>query len=78
MLGITLNFGGAAIFNGDQDAAGVRAIVRAGSVDDALHLQIIGAISPASHRETEENPLPSCKLRGGQVRPPRVQTQFQS
>src|SRR6266481_4350454 len=41
MLRIALNFGGAAIFNGDEDAAGVRAVVRAGGVDDALHPQII-------------------------------------
>jgi hypothetical protein len=37
VLGIALNPGGAAVFNGDQDAAGIRAVVRAGGVDDALH-----------------------------------------
>ncbi len=41
MLGIALDFGGAAIFDSDQDAAGVRAVVRAGGVDDALHAHII-------------------------------------
>jgi hypothetical protein len=41
MHGIALDFGGAAIFDSDQDAAGVRAVVRAGGVDDALHPRII-------------------------------------
>src|ERR1700687_5192379 len=41
MLGIALNFGGAAVFDSDQDAAGVRAVVRAGGMDDALHPRII-------------------------------------
>src|SRR5208337_742852 len=41
VLGIALNSGSPAVFDGDQDAAGVRAIVRAGSVDDALHPRII-------------------------------------
>ncbi len=41
MLGIALNFGGAAVLDGDQYAAGIRAIVRAGGMNDALHLQII-------------------------------------
>ena len=39
--GIALDFGGAAVFDGDQDAAGVRAVVRAGGMDDALHPRII-------------------------------------
>src|SRR6267154_3675844 len=39
--GITLNLGGAAVFDGDQDAAGVRAVVRAGGMDDVLHPRII-------------------------------------
>ena len=58
VLGIALNFGGAAIFDGDQDAAGIRAVVRAGSVDNALHARIIGIISPAGHRDTEKNSQP--------------------
>src|SRR6266852_162814 len=41
MLRIALNFGGAAVFDGDQDSAGVRAVVRAGSMDNALHAHII-------------------------------------
>ena len=41
VLGIALNSGGAAVFDGDQDAAGIRAVMRAGGVDDALHSQII-------------------------------------
>ena|SRR5438105_12564209 len=41
MRRITLDFGGAAVFDGDEDAAGVGAIVRAGGVDNALHSQII-------------------------------------
>ena len=41
MFGIALNLGGAAVFDRDQDAAGVRTIVRAGGMDDALHRQII-------------------------------------
>jgi len=44
MLGIALDFGGAAVFDGDQDAASVWAVVRAGGVDDALHLPIIRSI----------------------------------
>ncbi len=38
---IALNLDGAAVFNGDQNAAGVRTIVRAGGVNDALHPRII-------------------------------------
>jgi hypothetical protein len=41
MLGIALDFGGAAVFDSDQDAAGVRAVVRAGGMDDVLHPRII-------------------------------------
>jgi hypothetical protein len=44
MLGIALNLGGAAIFDGDQDAAGVGTVVGTGGVDDGLHLQIIRSI----------------------------------
>jgi hypothetical protein len=44
MLGIALNLGRAPILDGDEDAACVRAIVRAGGVDDALHLLIIESI----------------------------------
>jgi hypothetical protein len=38
MLGVALNLRGPAVFDGDQHAAGIGAIVRAGSVDDALHI----------------------------------------
>src|ERR1700686_3970456 len=44
MLRIALNLGGAAVFDSDQDAAGVRAVVRAGGMDDALHPGIIKSI----------------------------------
>ena len=39
--GIALNLDGAPVFNGDQNATSVRAIVRAGGVDNALHSRII-------------------------------------
>ena len=39
--GIALNFGGAAIFDGNENAAGIGTIVRAGGVDYALHVVII-------------------------------------
>src|SRR6266853_3842691 len=41
MLGIALDFSRAAVFDSDQDAAGVRAVVRAGGMDDVLHPRII-------------------------------------
>ena len=41
VLGIALDFGGASVLDGDQNAASIRAIMRTGGVDDALHLQII-------------------------------------
>src|SRR6202521_3483547 len=44
MLTIALNLGGAAVFDSDQDAEGVTAVVRAGGMDDALHPRIIKSI----------------------------------
>jgi hypothetical protein len=41
MLGVALDFRGAAVVDGDQYAASIWTIVRAGGMDDALHLQII-------------------------------------
>ena len=40
---VSLNLGGAAVLHGDENAAGVGAIVRTGSVDNALHRAIISA-----------------------------------
>jgi hypothetical protein len=37
MIGIALNFGGAAVLYGDQDSACVGAIVRARGVDNRFH-----------------------------------------
>jgi hypothetical protein len=41
VLRVALNLSSAAVVDGDQDAAGIRAVMRADSVDDALHLTII-------------------------------------
>src|SRR5208337_3494453 len=63
VLGIALNLGGPAVFDGDQNAASVRAVMRAGSVDDALHLRIIvetgRAPSPAAKKRRTGSAAPS-------------------
>ena len=43
--GIALNLGCAAVFNGDQDATSVGAIVRTSSVHRGRHLRIIGSMN---------------------------------
>jgi hypothetical protein len=44
MLGIALNSGSASVLDGDQDAASVRAVMRTGGEDDALHPRIIRSV----------------------------------
>src|SRR5271156_4821953 len=80
MLGIALNSGRATVFDRDQHAARVRAVVRTGGVDDALHSkdymgnEITGLIS-ANRRHTRNSVgnvfRQSNNQGGGQIRPPR-------
>ena len=59
VLGIALNFGGASVFDGDQDAAGIGTVVRAGGVDDALHPRIIERFFVAPFRSVRSAPRTS-------------------
>src|SRR6202158_1675975 len=68
MLRIALNFGSAAVFDSDQNAAGVRAIVRAGGVNDALHPRIIKdsvetGLAPSAAPEETRRPSPRMRVR---------------
>jgi hypothetical protein len=45
MLRIALNLGRAAVFDGDEDTAGVRTIVRTGGMNHVLHALIIGEVT---------------------------------
>ena len=68
MLRIALNFGSAAVFDSDQNAAGVRAIVRAGGVNDALHPRIIKdsvetGLAPSAAPEETRRPSPRMTVR---------------
>src|SRR5580658_5556254 len=64
VFGITLDPGGATALDGNQHAAGVWAIVRAGGVDDALHPQIIveTLLAPFSGSRKESRLAASLQL----------------
>ena len=64
MSGIALNASGTAVFDGDQNAAGVGAIVGTGGVDGLLHcFDYTGQFSdlPCSHTARAQRRLPMPK-----------------